>query len=366
MIKMTQLEKLKTAVEKDNKAQAVQIVPDLVREFRRRRTHEDVQTKIAKVLSRIASEEENSGLPSEYLQATARTSEARTKVNSGLFRYLSDEATASETLDTVDDALSKREQVRQKGRRLVAAKDELDGFPAIVVLYGQDELEIPKDGSIGTNYTVENVGNTPKKNLDIEVESSELDVQSNPGSIAELNPEEIESVSLSIPGGVRKEGVFSITLSVRTAPEEETEEGGIEDTLDVSLVVIDKSGYIDRAISQTRALSEELDDIRTDTTGRNQGLMKKLETIEKRLKDIKKKIDAGSQSEGKGRGRSGGPPGEAIDNQIDSIINQYDAFINQVEGLQKADKISEFRSVLFTQDAGDVIETLEKAKKAEV
>jgi hypothetical protein len=85
---MTQLENLKTAVENDDKAQALRIVPDLVGEFEERRTVEDSRIKLAKTAKRpVERGGEGSELASEYLKATAEASEARTRLNSSLYGY---------------------------------------------------------------------------------------------------------------------------------------------------------------------------------------------------------------------------------------------------------------------------------------
>jgi hypothetical protein len=158
-----------------------------------------------------------------------------------------------------------------------------------------------------------------------------------------------------------------ITLKAEVADGEEE----ILDRLSVSVGVTAKRNYLDRAISQTRNLRSSIPDASSGSgnPGRgggspagkgNQGsargvngLRNKLDGIEKRLVSIKEKTDG-----------SGGPPQNALNNKIDSVINKYGAFLNQVEAFGNSGALTEFRYALLRQDAQDVIDTLEDAKKA--
>ena len=369
---MTQLENLKTAVENDDKAQALRIVPDLVGEFEERRTVEDTRIKLAKTAKRLVERGgEGSELASEYLKATAEASEARTQLNASLYGYLSDEETAGSVLEDVQDVVSKRENVTSAGGELVSLRDDIGGFPPVVVLYGDDEVEARKGEQIDEAYYVENLGGEEQEDVSFSVTSTELSLRVQPSDIGRLPTEEAKKVSVvsDMPPGTRSG--FRISVTTETEASDVEDETEILDSLSVTVEVTTKGNYLDRAISGTRNLRSSIPDTSSGSgnPGRGGGspagrgnrgsgrgvnaLRNKLDGIEKSLVSIKEKTDG-----------SRGPPQNALNNKIDSVINKYGAFLNQVEAFGNNGTLTGFRYALLRQDAQDVIDTLEDAKTA--
>ena len=369
---MTELENLKTAVENDDKAQALRIVPELVEEFEERRMVEYSRIELAKTVKNLVEREgEDTETASEYLKTTAEASEERTRLNASLYGYLSNEENPESVLGDVEDALSKRQEVISAGRELVRLKDEIVDFPPVVVLYGDNEIEVKKGERLDETYYIENIGGNDAENVSFSVESTELGFRVQPSDIGKLPVEEAMGVSLVSDIPPESRTGFRTTVSMETKVADSEEETKIPDSLSVTVEVTTKGDYLDRAISQTRNLRSSVLDTSSGSgnPGRgggppagkgNQGsargvngLRSKLDNIEKTLVSIEEQMDV-----------DGGPSQNALNSKIDSVINKYGAFLNQVKALGNSGKITEFRSVLLQQDGRGVVDTLENAKTA--
>lgn len=355
------IESMVTAVKAQNKTRIVELTEEFQDSSTRQRQSEKPLLELARkvrVLSTPDSPEFTTA--SEYNEIYSDLESSRGQANAALLNILNNGTGFTQAENTLQDLLTNLEAIQDVGQELEQTRDSLD-VPVILALTGSRDYEVPKGGEVSIILSLKNVGNTSAKEIAVTVEG-DMNLTTDPTPVRDLGKDESRDVTLT--GSTSNAGQFNITAVASTADTTESH--------DVTVIVVDKADYLERARQQTQNLQDTLDgfDLAQQTAadggqggegggqkgGGNDpaaGLGNKLETVEERLTQLIQQVD-------KGR-----PNSQAVDNEIGSVINTYEAFINQVEGLD-GNQLTEFQAGLLGADGRRTVETLEKAQEAEV
>ena len=364
-------ELLASALASNDKARIVGLVDDLVEENAANRAEEVRVAQLARAIQLGLDD----GSPdfdavATYGETHAGVMEARKALDRVLIDYLDGDATASEAEDAVNTSIARKDDLEDAAAD-VRSLAETASIPPTLALDRISSRTVPKGQQIVIGSTVRNLGDRALDDLTVTIDG-DLALTATSNSIASLGARSERDLELT--GTAAPAGQFQLQLAV-------SNDQASESTL-FAVSVLAKGDYLHRARQQTQNLQDTLagfdltQPAATDGgpgggpggggggqgsvggghaggQGPAAGLANKLETIEQRLNQLIKHLEAGR------------PNVEAIDNQIGSVINTYGAFINQVEGME-GNRLTAFQAALLGEDARRTVETLEKAQEAEV
>ena len=241
------IRQLRKSVEKGDKSKIIELVDNIIELFSKQRRHEDPIIILAKRVREVSDRDSDAfDTASRFNQEFAELETARSKVISSLETVLFDAPSSDETIERItelNEAINKRNQSIQT---LVEAKQQLD-LPAILALTGPRDTEVPKGGTVSIALSLENVGNTAAEEIAVTVEG-DLDLTADPGTITDLGKDDSREITVS--GQATGAGEFRGTAIAR--------DGDTTASHDMTLIVVDKTSHLERALQQTRDLQDTL------------------------------------------------------------------------------------------------------------
>lgn len=293
------------------------------------------------VIARTPPDEPAHQAAQGFLRAVNDAQGARTKAKYDFALHLEGGPSAADVADRVDAVLDTTDAVETAAGDLREEADGIDLPPALSVT-GPSALLVPKGTSIEAEYTASNVGVTPASDLDVTLDGYD-GVSASPDAIDSLTAGADATITVSGPADETVEAPLVVSVGAESAR--------------TDLRVLDKAGFLDRALTVLDEVQQRLERVSDDADGKGnsdfRGLENKLRTARNRIEKLKKEAESGG---GKGRGKS-------LDERIRSTMKLLGAFINQAEGLSPRQLSSQDAAVL-AGDAGEVIDELETATRA--
>ncbi|PSP80819.1 hypothetical protein BRC81_01665 [Halobacteriales archaeon QS_1_68_20] len=284
----------------------------------------------------------------QFLQAVNQAQQARVKAKYDFALHLEGGPDADDVADRVDAVVDTTDAVDSAAGDLQDEAGDVDLPPSLAVT-GPSALLVPKGTAIDAEYTAENLGVTEATDLAVTVEG--YDVAVDPAAIDALLAGEATTLAVTGDADEAVEAPLIVTVGSETAR--------------TDLRVVDKAGFLDRALTVLDEVEERLDRVDDDDGGNGkggkgngksgiQGLHNKVDTARKRIEKLIDRLESG----GKGKG------GKSVDNRIRSTMQLLGAFINQAEGLS-GNQLSAQDAAVLAGDAGEVIDELDAATRAE-
>lgn len=260
----------------------------------------------------------------------------------------------------VETLIEAHSAVNQRAEKLHDHKHQVP-LPPLVMLFGSDQMTVPKGAPLELTYTLENLGSRRVETVDVDVQHVEefgeviSDLVVDPATISELTAG--ASADLTVTG--------TATAARHGAIELDAVGDGVTETATTVVEIVDKAGYLQQALEALLSLMETVTD-KTDSSGRGRGaipgILAKLETTSRRLNELLDELEEyGNTHDGAG----GGQPIHSIDNRIESAINELEAVQNQLDGLSGS-QLTEKQAITLRIHAADVVTLLEAAGSAEV
>lgn len=346
-----QLTTLQTALEGDDEVAVLDLTDPVTDALAEKRSRESALDALAQHVRASASPDHDARVAAEgYFDAVTRAEQERASAVQAVMGYLTDDTSAAAAATAVGDAVAAEEEVLASTDELADAKGGIT-LPAVLAVGGPDDLEIPKGTAVSATFEVENLGGESAPDVVVGVES-DLALDVNPTALGALGPDAASAVELG--GSPTTTGTFRVEVTARSG-----ERAGSKS---LSAIVASKADYLRRARQQIQTLRRNVAEMRdsggskgngkdNDTNGLN-GVLNKLETVEKRLTRLIRKVE-----NGRGKGRS-------IDTQIRSVIETLQAVANQVDGMSPQ-QVAASKATLVTSDTEATTETLRTARDAQ-
>lgn len=304
-----------------------------------------VQTVARGTIARTPPSDQANTIAQEFVAEAFQAEQRRLSFNLGFLSFAGGNLSAAELADRVDRVIEIHEQVNATAEELRAKKGEVP-LPLLLSLTGSSTVASAKGGSVEREYTLENFGNTAIEDISVSVDG--YDLAASPTEVETLGAD--DAVSITLAGATAKAGEFTVAL--------EASGDGASDTVNLTLTVRDKQGFLDRALATIEEVKPQVEAL--DTGGRpprggsaGNGLLNKLTTAEKRLNRIQSQLERGP------------PSAKAIDNEIEAVINLVETCSKQVEGL-KGSQLSAETAGLLRHDFREIIAILERGVIADV
>lgn len=337
------LEDLRTALDGENTARVVDLIPDVLDVFEQAKSREEARQRIARRVRDSASESATRGAAEALLDSTTRIKGAKLRVNEAMKASL----TGSDHLDRVEavtEAIETYERYNERVEVFESATEDVD-LPALAALSIERSIPVPKGGSIDVPVTVTNPGSVP-------VESVELSVSSDFGiGLSETEIENLgagETVTVRLAGPVSGETQSLVTVAAETTDAIDEERSQI--------IVVDKKTILESVLDQLRELFVALKKALSDGPGgggRGQGLENKIEVTTRRVVRVIDAIIEGDQ------------PRDALDHRIGAVQHQIESFKNQINA-KEGNLLTSGDAYRLRVDADDIDSTLQRARQAEL
>lgn len=347
------LSELRSALANGDLAQSVKLIDAVDDAIDRQSEREQALRSLARgVLARTQAGSDVHQTARQFVRAMDDAERHRLEFGYWLLALTEGSAEPQNLLDVTDTLIEDRDAVNGEATKLRERGKDVP-IPPLLAAFSPAERDVPKGKQVAFDVSVENVGTELVEEVDVSLDT-EFNLGVSASSVGNLSPSGTKTVTVS--GTPTAEGSDDVVVTFGTDE--------VDETARTILTVADKSDYLSHARELIADLVKrvgELDDGSGGGSGSNgnggnggvDGLLNKLQTIDKRLATLAEKAE-------KGR-----PNVESLNNQITSAINQLGAFINQTEALG-SEQLSANTATVLAQDAGEVISTLDYARKANV
>ena len=334
------LRELKTQIEDGRDAAALDTIDELLDAFdsdrAETRRHDVVATAVR---YNSASDSRAATAADEYVEVATELDQARTKLNEAIIGYLTQESSLETLVDPIDETLEAYDELEAKSETLLERTDDVP-LGIILHLNDVDQVRVPKGSAVGVGTTLENLGSDAETDISVDATSdAQVSTSVSPEQIDSLAPDEEAAIGLSLEGDSTGDGRIRLT----------TEGATVRESIQFSVEVLDKVGYLKKARDIATILVEDLDE-QEHGRGRgnsSNGLRNRLEEIHDRLGTIIERIDSGRGNENE------------INNRIESVVNRFEAVKNTLTNGndERLDEVVSAEYVARSEDAVDLLET---------
>lgn len=305
MIERT-LERLKEAIERDDKQTLVNRFDDMEEAFTTRRRETEIATVLASELSRYRNRRSvDDELIDRYFEIVRQASQHRIQTHRAALEYLTGELSKETAMSTIDKAIDIEDELSESMTAMCDLDHEVE-IPPTLSVSGRREIEVPAGTPLSASLTVENLGHQPAQDVTVSLET-DLAITLDHPDLSELAGGAERSII--VEGTPAEIGVHDIYVSV--AGEAEIT------TFEMQIAIGGRANYLNNARSQIDDQLAFVRELKDDAPGRGGGLNgieNKFETADKRISKIVDDLDEEDANE---------------------IVKRIDAVGNLLETVQK-------------------------------
>lgn len=339
------LEDLRSAIESDGTASALDALDDLADAYESLAAAERPRIERAKVVTRATAGDEP-GAALSFLEETTTAQLNRAGALVALRSALAyPERTDEDPAALVETLLERERTVAAAGE---AAADRLAevSLPAlpVVVSVSTPEGPVGKGSTADVSATVLNAGDEPATGLSATVEVPDgLAVVDGATVANELAPRESTTVTATLRAEAAGDHV--VTVEVTGDPDRDAVETD-------QVEVLAKGGFVDRVGRQLDLLRSRVEEASPPSGGQQRQLLAKLDAAADSVERAEDHVERGQAKQ--------------ANDALTAASRQVGAFVNAVEATGGGNRLPEDRRVAFAEAAADVVDLLAAARDAAI
>lgn len=334
------LEELRTKAQQGQVESALETIDEVEAAFAEDRVRtERIDTLATAVRFGSDSESPAAEAADAHLERATELEQSRIELNEAILNYVTGGGSSETLVERIESTIDAYHALDTARSDLITEAETVD-LGVLVHLAPIDDRQVPKGDTAAITTTIENLGDTETGSLSVRLDgNSVVSTTLSPTSVGELPADDDRPVDIGLTGEAT--GRTRLRLVV---------EGSRRDSVQFRVEVLDKAGFLSRALSIEERL---LGDVR-EREDSLRGLESRLRTIKEQLERLIEDVD---QTDTPGLGQT-----NSIDNRIEAVIEKVESMIRTLE----TDKTIDVRTRReYIELANQVIDRLGSAVDAE-
>lgn len=329
-----ELDTLRMAVTRDDRAAAMTAIEQLDTAFERSHTEHHRSDTIAALIDRRIDEAAEGAAVNEYREAILKLEERRIELDRASLAYIQEKDSSMTLLKSINAVNEAYQESQEKTAALKTAVSGVE-LPTVLVIWGDPDIEIPKGTTADVELALSLIGRSHPDSIPVESES-EIPTSVSPSVVESLDENETVSVHVELSPATAGEFDVFVTATGETNA----------DRFRFTTLVLAKRDYVARASRAVGSLERILDSMGR----RNQwnGMRNQTRTLRRRLKSISDDLEDGRR------------PVRSIDNRLSAVRNGLEAMTRQVSHLGSSVEQQEVLYILenISEEIDSAIEAL--------
>lgn len=266
-----ELETLRTAVRQDDRVAVMASIERLDTAFERDRIEYQRFDTMAALLEQRADRSDDD-VTDEYREAITELEQRRIEVDRATLAYVEGEDPARTVIESADVVEKAYQRLERQTEALRTAVSDVS-IPAVLVVSGDPDIEIPKGTTANGELTLFNIGSSHPDSIAVDVEG-DITAKVTPSSITGFDKDGTEVLRVELSPAAA--GEFDVVITVTG--------DGTADRFRFAVLVLSKHAYVNRISRLLGSFEMTLESI--EEGKRQNGLENRVRTLRRQLESI--------------------------------------------------------------------------------